>query len=158
MQWISANWEREGLPPDSLDWAVVGMHSGNPFTPARSGYEGAKSAAHLQLIRDDQLRTDIAEYFDRYQPKMEVYSGFTHQFDWVLWDLLRPSYSFPAGGSGGLRSMQGSRMWPALRTDSSVRSAIAQAAFWRGLSVGEARRQLERALQLQGRLQGHLDA
>lgn len=157
MQWLSVNWEREGLPPDSLDSAVEGMHHGNPFTPARSGYEGAKSAAHLQLIRDELLRTDVAEYFDRHQPKQVVYSEFTHQFDWVLWELLRPAYAFPAGDPRGLRSMQGSRMWPALRTDNSVRSAIVQAAFWRSLSIGQARRQLERAVELRGRLQDHLD-
>lgn len=156
MEWLSANWEREGLAPDSLDASVDGMHHGNPFTPARSGFEGAKSDGQLQLIRDDQLRTAVAEYFDRHQPKLVVYSGFTHQFDWVLWERLRPYYAFPPGGTGALRSMQGSRMWPAMRVDNEVRSAVSQAAFWRSLSVGEARRQLARALELQDRLQAYL--
>ena len=156
MRWLSANWEREGLAPDSLDSAVDDMHRGNPFTPARSGFEGAKSDGQLQLIRDDQLRTEVAEYFDRHQPKLVVYSEFTHEFDWRLWELLRPSYSFPPG-SGTLRSMRGSRMWPAMRSDNEVRGAITQAAFWRSLSVNEAREQLERALVLQGRLQDYLE-
>ena len=159
--WLHSNWDRPGIPADSLNRAWAALHRGGPYSPNRSEYESAKNSGRLQLLRDEALRAEIAMHFEQRQQHRVQVNQICMEFDFDVWHLLRPHYSFATDSvpwsTGQLElPMDMTPAWNAIMRDNALRSAIVQATGFRRMFTAQMQAHREATAQLVERIRSNL--
>lgn len=153
--WLQANWQRRDPPPDSISWALVGLHRGMPYAPARSEYEAARGSGRLDLIRSTALRRAIDDHFDRRHRIMEAVSSlnFSSAMEWAA--VIRPYVTFaptfrdPFIGDPETYTqdlwppVSLAEPWTAFQLDRGVFATLAQTNTFRRLMIAWQRKNLD---------------
>lgn len=126
--WLHQNWERDGLPIDSVDAALQALHSGSPYTPVRSEYESAKYAGRLQYLENPELRQQITSLYESSQPLLVHVYDLRTDFTLELWRLLRPyeSYATRFDGAGTVPPVHLQVDWTEVSSNTSLRNALVE--------------------------------
>lgn len=71
--WVRTRIGKEDVPADSAASRIQAIFGGHQYEPSRATYAGLRSSGLLALIRDDELRSSIIDYYENRQPKLIRY-------------------------------------------------------------------------------------
>lgn len=149
--WLANNWDRAGLPADSIDWANEQMGRWLPYLPVRAEYESAKAAGRIQFIEDDELRTQIVAFYEEGQARLGSLNDLARDMTIELQRALRPYYRAeyhpdrpPDYTLAGV--------WGEIRRDRAIRNLFGQTATIRSIRARQTRAYLEAGERLQAAL------
>ena len=90
-QWLDQSRHRTRVPADSLRDALAAFGIIAFYQPVSSAYVGLRDAGQLPLIRDNELRDAIVEYYEVVQPYMSQWFEL-NSTNWQDWSRLAPRY------------------------------------------------------------------
>ncbi len=90
-QWLDQSRYRTRVPADSLRDALAAFGIIVFYQPVSSAYVGLRDAGQLPLIRDNELRHAIVEYYELRQPYMSQWFKL-NSTNWQDWSRLAPRY------------------------------------------------------------------
>ena len=70
--WVQRHHGQSGIPADSIFESVRPLFFIHRYQPVRSTYVSLLSSGDLALIRDEGIRSQIVEYYERRQPYMRA--------------------------------------------------------------------------------------
>jgi len=101
--WVGRNAENRELPEDSVRAGLRPLFFTSLYQPMRSAYTGLRSSGQLWLIRDEDIRRLVVDYYEVSQPYMLQFT-----------EGSEPSYHLPF--------LEASRQWVFWAVDSAATS------------------------------------
>ncbi len=135
--WVLRHRGRADIPPDSAAAAILPLFRTYRYQPVRSAYVGLRSTGDLALVRDENLRRLIVDYYEQRQSYEKEFDGTGQSISLsfidasrglVLWTAENPAATSIRGqdSGAGFKLLQ---PWPAV----SENPEFLHAATWLGL-------------------------
>lgn len=146
--WLANSWDRPDLPPDSIDWAASRAAQWLPYFPIQAEYESAKAAGRIQLVRDDDLRSEIVAFYEEGHARLQALNDLAVSLNLDLAELVR-EHSQTEFFTDAAPRRSVSQSWNTMSHDRLLRNTFGEAANIRRIRASQTRNYLNAGEALQ---------